>query len=494
MQTWYNNPSILKRTVAIEEHTFAGTRLDALSENSVPMPVIAPADTQQHPNAPHERVRVTAVLVMSALVAALGGLLFGADTAVIAGTTHALTQVFQLTPVTLGITVSSALWGTIVGALFAGYAGERFGRRDSLRVMAILYLLSAIGCAVSWSWGALLAARILGGLGIGGSSVLGPMYIAEIAPARLRGRLVGLFQFNIVVGILLAYLSNYLVSLHHLGALEWRWQLGMPAIPSAAFLVLLFLIPRSPRWLVKKGRMREAESVLERVGEAYPEERVEAIAQSIREEESVSGERLFSRSHRLPIFLAISIAAFSQLSGINAVLYYLNDIFAAAGASTASSGMQTVIVGATNLVFTTLAMLTIDRFGRRVLLLIGSVGMATTLAGIAAIFYTHTHRNLLVWLLVAYCASFSFSLGAVIWVYISEVFPNGVRAKGQSLGSISHWVINALVSAAFPAIAARSGGSPFAFFAVVMVVQFFVVWFVYPETKNISLEQMHLGG
>lgn len=446
----------------------------------------------EHSDYSQARVRVTPVLVLSALVAALGGLLFGADTAVIAGTTHALTQVFRLTPITLGVTVSSALWGTIIGALFAGYAGERFGRRDSLRFMAILYLLSALGCALSWSWDSLLTARILGGLGIGGSSVLGPMYIAEIAPARLRGRLVGLFQFNIVLGILLAYLSNYLVSLQHLGALEWRWQLGMPAIPSALFLVFLFLIPRSPRWLVKRRRLREATQVLARIGEEEPDRHVAEIAESIREEESISGERLFSRRNRLPIFLAMSIAAFSQFSGINAVLYYLNDIFAAGGASAASGGMQTVIVGATNLVFTTLAMLTIDRFGRRALLLIGSVGMATTLSGIAAVFYTHSRRGLLVWLLVAYCASFSFSLGAVIWVYISEVFPNAVRAKGQSLGSITHWVINAMVSAVFPAIAARSGGSPFAFFAVIMVLQFFVVWFVYPETKNVSLEQMHL--
>lgn len=477
--------------MALVEHTLAGNSNRPVSE-PILMQAIAPAPVPQDLELPNAHVRVTGLVVLSALVAALGGLLFGADTAVIAGTTHALTHVFHLTPFTLGITVSSALWGTIIGALFAGFAGERFGRRDSLRVMAILYLLSAIGCAFAWSWHGLLAARILGGLGIGGSSVLGPMYIAEIAPARLRGRLVGLFQFNIVVGILLAYLSNYLVSLRHLGAMEWRWQLGMPAIPSAAFLVLLFMIPRSPRWLVKKGRLQEAREVLRRIGEPRPEGHVAQIAESIREEESVSGERLFSRNHRLPIFLAMSIAAFSQFSGINAVLYYLNDIFAAAGSSAASGGMQTVIIGATNLVFTTLAMLTIDRFGRRVLLLIGSVGMASSLAGIAAIFYTHAHRNLLVWLLVAYCASFSFSLGAVIWVYISEVFPNSVRAKGQSLGSLTHWVINAMVSAVFPAIAARSGGSPFAFFAIMMVLQFFVVLLVYPETKNVSLEQMHL--
>lgn len=454
------------------------------------MQVAVPAPLQSNPDTPTEPVRATAVLIMSALVAALGGLLFGADTAVIAGTTHSLLRTFSLTPFTLGITVSSALCGTIIGALFAGYAGERFGRRDSLRFMAVLYLLSAIGCALSWSWPVLLAARIVGGLGIGGSSVLGPMYIAEAAPARLRGRLVGFFQFNIVLGILLAYLSNYLVSLRHLGALEWRWQLGMPAVPSALFLLLLFVIPRSPRWLVKKKRLEEAQQVLARMGEAAPADHAARIAESIELESNLSGEKLFSCNHRLPIFLAMSIAAFSQLSGINAVLYYLNDIFAAAGISTASGGMQTVAVGATNLVFTTLAMLTIDRFGRRALLLIGSVGMASTLAAIAAIFYTHVHQELLVWCLIAYCASFSFSLGAVVWVYISEVFPNGVRAKGQSLGSLTHWIMNAVISAVFPSIAACSGGSPFAFFAVMMVIQFFVVWFIYPETKNVSLEQM----
>ena len=455
-----------------------------------PMQAAIPAPL--HSNTNSAPARVTAVLVTSTLVAALGGLLFGFDTAVIAGTTHSLTHVFALTPATLGITVSSALWGTIIGALFAGYAGERFGRRDSLRVMAILYLLSAIGCALSWSWPVLLAARILGALGIGGSSVLGPMYIAEIAPARLRGRMVGFFQFNIVVGILLAYLSNYLVSLRHLGSLEWRWQLAVPAIPSALFLLLLFAIPRSPRWLVKKKRLEDARGVLVRIGESDPVGELARIAESVEAESRLSGEKLFSRDHRLPIFLAMTIAAFSQFSGINAVLYYLNDIFSAAGASTASGGLQTVIIGATNLVFTTLAMLTIDKLGRRVLLLTGSVGMASTLAGIAAIFYTHAHRELLVWLLVGYCASFSFSLGAVIWVYISEVFPNGVRAKGQSLGSLTHWVMNAIISAIFPAIAARSGASPFAFFALMMVVQFFVVWFIYPETKNVSLEEMRL--
>jgi MFS transporter, SP family, arabinose:H+ symporter len=437
-------------------------------------------------------LQTTATLIISALVAALGGLLFGFDTAVIAGTTHSLTRVFTLNAATLGITVSSALWGTIAGALLGGYAGERFGRRDSLRVMAVLYLASAIGCALAWNWYFLLAARIIGGLGIGGSSVLGPIYIAEISPARLRGRMVGFFQLNVVVGILLAYLSNYLVSLRHLGASEWRWQLAVPALPSALFFLLLFAIPRSPRWLAKKKRYGEAGDVLVRIGETDPEAELARMVESVELEDRLSGERLLSQSNRLPIFLAVTVAAFSQLSGINAVLYYLNDIFSAAGSSAISSGLQTVAVGATNLVFTMFAMLIIDKVGRRILLLIGSVGMASALLGIAVIFYTQVHRDLLVWLLIGFCASFSFSSGAVVWVYTSEVFSNGVRAKGQTLGSMTTWVMNAIIAAAFPILAARSSSYPFVFFAAMMVAQFLVVFFIYPETKGVSLEEMRL--
>lgn len=432
------------------------------------------------------------MLLVSTLVAALGGLLFGFDTAVISGTTHSLTVVFALTPTTLGITVSSALWGTIIGALLAGYVGERFGRRDSLRAMAVLYLASAVGCALAQSWTFLLAARILGGLGIGGSSVLGPMYIAEIAPARLRGRMVGFFQLNIVAGILLAYLSNYLVSLRHLGASEWRWQFAVPVIPSAVFMLLLFVIMRSPRWLAQQERYDEALRSLVVFGDANPEVELDRIKKSIECEERLLGERLFSSTHRLPIFLAISIAVFCQLSGINAVLYYLNYIFAAASSGPISTGVQTVIIGVTNLVFTVVAMLTIDKVGRRFLLLVGSVGMTSTLAAIAFIFHSLVHRNLLVWLLIVYCASYCFSLGAVMWVYVSEVFPNGVRAKGLSLGSITHWIMNAIVSASFPVIAAYSKSLPFFFFAAIMALQFFVVLFFYPETKNVSLEEMKL--
>jgi SP family arabinose:H+ symporter-like MFS transporter len=433
---------------------------------------------------------LSAATIRSSIVAALGGLLFGFDTAVIAGTTRDLSQVFHLTPAFLGWTVSSALWGTILGAMFAGFPGDRYGRRDSLRGMAVLYVISALGCALAWNWASLVVFRFIGGIGIGGSSVLGPMYIAEIAPSRWRGRLVGLFQFNVVFGILLAYFSNYLIGRMHFGEAEWRWMLGVAGIPAALFLLMLFGIPRSPRWLVKKGRVAEAREILRLAGEEDYERELDDIVASIDLEHGHGDESLFSRKYSLPIFLAVSIGMFNQLSGINAILYYLNDIFARAGFSRVSGDVQAVVVGATNLVFTMLAMSVIDRIGRKTLLLLGSLGTAACLVGIASIFFTGKHEQLLVWLLMGYIASFAFSQGAVIWVYISEVFPNRVRAKGQSLGSFSHWFMNALISGIFPLMAASSGGTPFVFFAFMMVVQFFVVLTVYPETKGLTLEEM----
>jgi len=435
-------------------------------------------------------MKLNSYLAKSTVVAALGGLLFGFDTAVISGTTQALTQMYHLTPALLGVTVASALWGTILGAMLAGIPGERYGRRDSLRVMAILYLISGIGCAASWNWYALVVFRFIGGLGIGGSSVLGPMYIAEIAPAKLRGRLVGFFQFNIVFGILLAYFSNYVIALQRFGLSEWRWELGVTAIPALLFFLMLFSIPRSPRWLVKQGRSDEARTVLQMTGEVDYEKELQDIVESIDFEHRQAAERLFSRKYFLPIFLAVSIGMFNQLSGINAILYYLNDIFSHAGFSKLSGNLQAVAVGGTNLLFTILAMSVIDKIGRKVLLLTGAVGMAICLAGVSAIFFTNQHRELLLWLLIGYIACFAFSQGAVIWVYLAEVFPNNVRAKGQSLGSFSHWFMNALISGLFPLMAASSGGYPFVFFSLMMVLQFFVVLFIYPETKELTLEEM----
>ena len=429
-------------------------------------------------------------LVRSTIVAALGGLLFGFDTVVISGTTQALTLAYGLTPLTLGITVASALVGTILGAMFAGIPSDRYGPRGSLKGTALLYIVSAAGSALAWGWAPLLAFRFIGGLGIGASSVLGPMYIAEIAPARLRGRLVGLFQLNVVLGILVAYFSNYLVGLLGFGDSEWRWKLGIAAGPAILFFLMLFGIPQSPRWLAKKQRVEEARSVLVLTGEENVEGELKEIIDSIDARHGHADEPLFRHKYRVPIFLAITIGMFNQLSGINAILYYLNDIFQRAGFSKVSGDLQSVAVGATNLLFTILAMSVIDKFGRRKMLLVGSVGTAVCLAGVAWVFSTARNEGMLVWLLVGFIAFFAFSQGAVIWVYLSEVFPNRVRAKGQSLGSFTHWAMNALISSTFPLLAAASGAAPFVFFSAMMVVQFFVVLSFYPETKGVSLEQM----
>ncbi len=424
------------------------------------------------------------------VVGALGGLLFGFDTAVIAGTTHSLTAVYGLSPRALGLTVAMALIGTIIGAMSAGIPGQKWGGRETLRILAVFYVLSALGCAFAWNWYVLLAARFLGGLGIGGSSVLGPVYIAELAPAKMRGRLVGLFQINIVIGILLAYFSNYCIARMGLGAPEWRWQFGVAALPAVLFLVMLFGIPPSSRWLVTQNRVEEARSVLQLMGAENPEAELKEIVDSIHLERLQTSEPLFAWKYRLPIFLAITIGMFNQLSGINAILYYLNDIFAAAGFSKMSGDLQAVAVGSMNLFATLLAMSVIDKLGRKTLLLIGSVGTAACLAGVSGVFFTQSHRSYLLWLLVAYIAFFAISQGAVIWVYISEVFPNRVRAKGQALGSSSHWIMNAIIAYTFPQLAKSSGAYPFVLFAAMMAVQFFVVLFFYPETKGVTLEQM----
>lgn len=427
---------------------------------------------------------------MSTVVGALGGLLFGFDTAVISGTTAALTEQFHLSSGALGFTVASALWGTVVGAVFAGIPGQRYGRRDSLRAMAAFYLISAIGCAFAWNLPSLVLFRFIGGLGIGGSSVLGPMYIAEIAPAYWRGRLVGFFQVNIVVGILLAYISNYLLSSMPLGAMEWRWELGVSAFPAVLFFIALFFIPRSPRWLMIQGRKHEALNVLNLMDVHDPGREVDNILQSLREEGQAESETLLARKYRLPVFLAISVGMFCQLTGINAVLYYLNDIFAMAGTTRVSGNLQAIAVGATNLVATLIAMSVIDHLGRKKLLLTGTVGLTGCLLGIGYMFYMHQHLSLLVWFLMLYIAFFAISHGAVVWVYISEVFPTRLRSKGQSLGSSSHWITNAFISLVFPLLAKASGAVPFFMFAGMMVVDLVLVWFLYPETARISLEKM----
>ncbi len=429
-------------------------------------------------------------VIKSTLVGALGGLLFGFDTAVISGATAQLSMQFHLSQGALGVLVSSALWGTVLGALFAGIPGQRYGRRDSLRVMAAFYIVSAIGCAFSWSLASLVFFRCIGGLGIGGSSVLGPMYIAELAPTNWRGRLVGFFQVNIVVGILLAYVSNAYLATLRFGAAEWRWQLGISAVPAVLFFITLFLIPRSPRWLLTQARKDEALRVLMLTGTEDPQGEMDEILGSLREEGSEGSDSLLSPKYRKPVILALTVGMFSQLTGINAVLYYLNDIFALAGASKVSGNLQAIAVGVTNLIATLLAMSIIDRFGRKKLLLLGTVGLFVCLSAIGFIFLTRQHLGALLWLLMAFIACFAISHGAVVWVYISEVFPTRLRARGQSLGSSSHWVSNALISLVFPLLAKRAGWLPFFFFAAMMVMDLALVSLYYPETARVSLEKM----
>jgi sugar porter (SP) family MFS transporter len=434
--------------------------------------------------------RINSYVLRGTIVGALGGLLFGFDTAVIAGTEQQLIQVFALNDRQLGITVSIALVGTVIGAIFSGELGDKMGGREALRILAACYVISAFGCAFAWSWPALLAFRFIGGLAIGGSSVLGPVYIAEIAPARWRGLLVGTFQINIVIGILVAYLSNYVVSLFGLGLNEWRWQLGIAAAPALLFFIMLFTIPRSARWLVLKKRIPEGREVIALLGADDPDAELKEIVDSIHIEGMTHSEPLFQRKYLRPMWLAVTVAGFSQLAGINAILYYSNYIFEKAGFSKSSGLLQSVALGATNLVFTLVAMSLIDKLGRKTLLLIGSVGMAICLGGVGMVFYSEQHQNLLIIFLVAYIACFAISIGAVIWVYISEVFPNRVRAKGQSLGSSAHWIMNAIISGVFPVMAARSRALPFIFFSAMMVIFFFIVLFTYPETKGITLEEM----
>jgi MFS transporter, SP family, arabinose:H+ symporter len=436
-------------------------------------------------------MRMTSSLFRSTVVGALGGFLFGFDTVVIAGTTGQLTQVFHLTPQLLGITVSIALWGTVAGCILAGPLGQKMGGRNALRIMAALYVVSAVGCAFAWSWPSLLVFRFIGGLGIGGSSVLGPVYIAELAPARWRGRLVGTFQANVVIGILIAYVSNWWIARLNLGLIEWRWQLGIAFLPAVLFFILLYTIPQSSRFLITRDSLEDALLVLKKMGTENPEAELETIRQSLHQHHLQRAEPLFQRSLRLPIFLAISIGLFNQLSGINAVLYYANDIFAAAGLNRLSTFSQSIYIGLANLAGTVIGMLLIDKIGRKTLLLIGAVGTFWCLLLTALLFQRGAHLGSVVWLLVAFIGFFAASQGAVIWVYISEIFPTRVRSKGQSLGGSAHWITDAIIAALFPLIVSRfSRSAPFFFFAAMTALQFCVVLFVYPETKGITLEQL----
>ena len=443
-------------------------------------------------------MRRSNLLLRSSLVAALGGLLFGFDTAVISGTTGALERVFALSKSGLGFTIASALIGTIIGALVAGFPADRLGRRAALFLIAGLYFVSAVGSALAGAWIPFLFFRFIGGLGVGAASVVSPMYIAEISPASRRGRMVALTQFNIVLGILLAFFSNYMVAHVVDAAHDWRWMFGVEALPAALFFVLLFLIPRSPRWLVMRKRESEASKVLNALGSdpSGVEKEIRVIRDTLEEQSGGEREKLLQRRYRVPIFLAVMIAVFNQLSGINAVMYYAPDIFRMAGAGDDAALLQAVAVGGINLVFTLLAMRIIDRFGRRRLMLVGSIGYIISLGSTALAFNLNGEGFTTaggIWVLASilvFIASHAFGQGAVIWVFISEIFPNRVRARGQALGSFTHWFMAALVSWTFPVIAQASGGHVFTFYAVMMVLQLWWVIFRMPETRGVPLEEI----
>jgi sugar porter (SP) family MFS transporter len=430
------------------------------------------------------------------VTASLAGLLFGFDTVVISGVTGSVGKVFQLEPGSFwyGFAVASALLGTLIGALVAGIPGDRFGSRDTLKIVGFMYVVSALGCAFCWSLESFNLFRFIGGLAIGASSVLAPVYISEIAPAERRGALTGLFQFNIVLGILIAFASNAVVQAMASGMAggfdPWRIKLGIAAVPAILFALLMFTIPQSPRWLALRGRHQEALASLERVGVANSAAMLEEFARAAEDARRNSAYKLFTPANRRPIVLAILLAMFNQLSGINAILYYLNDIFAAAGFSGWSNDLQAVAIGAANLIATVVALRVIDKVGRKKLLLTGAIGTAVALAGVAMIFATGEGKPYLLWMLITFIAFFAFSQGAVIWVYLAEIFPTPVRSRGQALGSATHWGMNAIIAQAFPMIAVSTQSLPFVFFSVCMVLQFFVVLAIFPETRGIELESM----
>ncbi len=442
---------------------------------------------------------VNSLVLRSAVVAALGGLIFGFDTAVISGTTEDLENVFGISGFTLGFTVATALIGTIVGALGAGKPVDLFGRKKVLYTIGILYLIGAIGSAVAPNLGLFMVFRFVGGIGVGAASVTAPIYTAEVSPPRLRGRLVGLVQFNIVLGILLAYMSNYLLAQALPDDVAWRWMFGVMAIPAAVFLALLFTVPESPRWLLAVGRTADGESVVRRLtsSEAEANDELAEVSASLRAAENQPSVKFFTRDHRKVILLAFAIAAFNQLSGINAVLYYAPEVFRMAGAGENAAFLESVAVGGVNLIATMAALSVIDKIGRRKLMLVGSVGYLISLGGLALVFFLYNENfsgfsSALVLIgIMVFIASHAFGQGAVIWVFISEIFPNRIRGRGQSFGSLTHWVFAAVVSWSFPGIAsALGGGAAFLLFAVCMIGQLIWVIRVMPETKGIPLEEM----
>ncbi len=427
--------------------------------------------------------------VRIALIAALGGFLFGFETVVISGAEETLQHLWDLGKFAHGFTVASSLLGTVLGSLIAGFPAKRYGRKKTLQFIAVLFIIAGLGCAFASAWGLFICFRMIGGLAVGASSVIAPMYISEISPASMRGRLAGSFQVNIVVGIMVAYLTNYIFTRLQLPD-AWRWMLGVMVVPSVIFWLLLFGIPESPRWLILNNQESTAIPILQRLGETNINAAVTAIRDSVKAHQ----ESLFQRRYAKPIVYAMLLAIFNQLSGINAILYYAPRIFEMAGFSKSQSFIQPIFVGAANLLFTLLAMTVIDKFGRKTLLIIGSLGTMLFLGLTAWVFHgtISSHNHLLVYL-IGFIAFFAFSQGAVIWVFISEIFPNAVRSQGGSLGSSTHWIMAAIIAWVFPIIVQGSdqgGFYCFIFFTIMMFLQLIFIWRVMPETKGRTLEEI----
>ncbi|HEY4671440.1 MAG TPA: sugar porter family MFS transporter [Gemmatimonadaceae bacterium] len=425
------------------------------------------------------------------LSSALAGFLFGFDTVVISGAEQTIQALWGLSPAVHGFAMGAALYGTVVGSLIGGWPADKFGRRATLLWVGVLYVASALGCAFAWNVEVFIGARFIGGLGIGVSTVVAPMYISEIAPPAHRGKLAGMFQFNIVLGIVIAYLSNALLS--GIGDSAWRWMLGVAAIPSVIYTVMCFTIPESPRWLLtKKGNREKGLRVLSLIEPDATPSQLEATANDIvtASTQQASSRGFWSMRLRVPIMLAFLVAFFNQMSGINAILYFAPRIFELTGLGTKAALLQSIGIGITNLVFTFVGLWLIDRLGRRTLLTIGSYGYIASLGACAWAFFSG-HFSIVPLCIFAFIAAHAIGQGTVIWVLISEIFPNQFRATGQSLGSATHWVFAALITTVFPAVvSAFKPGYIFTFFCGMMVLQLVWVRTMVPETKGVPLEEI----
>ncbi len=423
------------------------------------------------------------------ITAALAGFLFGFDTVVISGADKKLQALWDSSDVFHGVVVvGMALWGTVVGALFGGIPTNKIGRKKTLIWIGILYTVSALGSAFANDPITFAVFRFIGGLGVGASTIAAPAYISEIAPAKDRGKLVGLYQFNIVFGILIAFFSNYL--LNGIGENAWRWMVGVEAIPAVLYTVFAFTIPKSPRWLLTKFRNSEAKTVLQLIN---PDQDPEKLMLEIKDEmeNTVPHETIFIKKYRFPLILAFCIAFFNQLSGINAFLYYAPRILTEAGLAESSALLSSIGIGVTNMLFTLLGIYLIDRVGRKQLMYAGSIGYILSLSLVACAFFFNWTGMAMPIFLFMFIAAHAIGQGTVIWVFISEIFPNHLRGSGQSFGSSVHWILAAVVPSLIPVLFATIGaGIVFAFFAFMMVLQLLFVAFIMPETKGISLEEL----